>query len=106
MSLNIISSLKSKILFNKSSFGQIFIISKNIDTFFCFNNYQNFLLPQEKKELKYKIHLFNSSGKLILSKNYIFMEKQSNAISIKTLLKDTIILSNTQFFRFNCLYNT
>ena len=97
MLIDIISTLKSKLLFNKSSIGQIFIISKEIDTFFCFNNYQNFLFPEEKRQLTYTIRLFDDKGKKIFSKNYQFEPIQSNALSIKKLLQEKITISDDEF---------
>lgn len=82
--------------FNKSSVGQLFIISEEVDTFFCFNNHQGFLFPQDSPSWDIKLDIHNAKGKKILTHHHTLTQHESLNISIRTLLKGKVQLDHAE----------
>ncbi len=82
--------------FNKSSIGQLYIVSEDIDTYFCFNNHKGFLFPQADEQLTIKLDVHSSSGKKILSKNFNLNAHDSLSVSIRDLLKEKLTIGKEE----------
>ncbi len=93
---NLLPRLYYSTYFNKSSIGQLYVISEDINTHFYFNNHKGFLFPEGNENLTINLDIHSSSRKKVLSKSFTLDTHDSLSVSISSLLKDKLTLSKEE----------